>query len=92
MLQTTQYLISGKVQGVGFRYLTAQKAEKIALKGWVENLPDGRVRIVAQGTTSQHDALISWLSNGGVSYARIAEIKAESFQTDSPLSKFYIRR
>ena len=44
-----RYLISGRVQGVGFRYFTHVAAGREHLHGWVRNLPDGRVEIVAEG-------------------------------------------
>ena len=43
------YLISGRVQGVGFRAFTARHAHELDLKGWVRNLDDGRVETVATG-------------------------------------------
>ena len=43
------YLVSGRVQGVGFRAFTARKGDAIGLKGRVRNLRDGRVEIVASG-------------------------------------------
>jgi acylphosphatase len=44
-----RYLISGRVQGVGFRYFTEAAALREGLSGWVQNLPDGRVEIAAEG-------------------------------------------
>jgi acylphosphatase len=43
------YLVSGRVQGVGFRYFTQAAAERGGVCGWVENRPDGRVAIRAEG-------------------------------------------
>jgi acylphosphatase len=42
-------LISGRVQGVGFRYFAQAAAAREGLHGWVRNLPDGRVETVAEG-------------------------------------------
>ena len=41
--------VSGNVQGVGFRYFVQDIALKYDLKGWVKNLPDGRVEFIAEG-------------------------------------------
>ena len=46
---TKHYLISGRVQGVGFRMFVHRQATQLKLKGWVRNLNDGRVETVAQG-------------------------------------------
>ena len=44
-----RYLISGRVQGVGFRYFTKDAADREGVAGWVRNLPDGRVEAVVEG-------------------------------------------
>ena len=44
-----RYLISGRVQGVGFRFFTEATAVREGLHGWVRNLPDGRVEVAAEG-------------------------------------------
>jgi acylphosphatase len=44
-----RYLISGRVQGVGFRYFTEAVASREGVHGWVCNLPDGRVEASAEG-------------------------------------------
>jgi acylphosphatase len=44
-----RYVVSGRVQGVGFRYFAQAKASRDGLHGWVRNLPDGRVEAAAEG-------------------------------------------
>jgi acylphosphatase len=44
-----RYIVSGRVQGVGFRYFTEAVAAREGLHGWVRNLPDGRVEAAAEG-------------------------------------------
>ncbi len=47
--QKTRWLVSGRVQGVGFRWFVLQHAERLGLAGWARNLPDGRVEVVGVG-------------------------------------------
>lgn len=49
MVKTLHCLISGKVQGVGFRAWTKRIADQMGICGWVRNLKDGRVETLAQG-------------------------------------------
>ena len=51
-------LYTGRVQGVGFRYTTANLAKRFAVAGYVQNLPDGRVRLDVQGTADQVQGLL----------------------------------
>ena len=44
-----KFVVSGRVQGVGFRYFVVREAEALGLAGWVRNLPDGRVEVVVSG-------------------------------------------
>jgi acylphosphatase len=50
---------AGRVQGVGFRYTTCRVAARFAVSGWVQNLSDGRVRCVAEGSPAELDAFVS---------------------------------
>lgn len=49
---------SGRVQGVGFRYTTRQTAQEFEVTGYVQNLPDGRVRLEAEGKKPEIDAFV----------------------------------
>lgn len=57
-------LISGRVQGVAFRWETFQAAERCQVSGWVRNLPDGRVEAVAEGSRRNVNDLIDWCRKG----------------------------
>ena len=55
------YLFSGHVQGVGFRYTARHMAHNRPVSGYVRNLPDGRVEMVAEGEENDLDALLEAL-------------------------------
>lgn len=59
--------ISGRVQGVGFRWYARAQAHALGLAGWVRNLPDGRVEAVFQGARENVEAMTEWCSNGSPS-------------------------
>lgn len=44
-----RYLVTGRVQGVGFRYFVQRRAVELGLAGWVRNRPDGGVEVLAEG-------------------------------------------
>lgn len=48
-MRTRRYLVRGAVQGVGFRWFVHRHAARLRLRGWAQNLPDGRVEVVASG-------------------------------------------
>ena len=56
--------VSGIVQGVFFRSNTVHKANSLQIKGWVKNLPDSRIEILAEGTKEMLDAFLDWCEKG----------------------------
>ena len=56
--------ISGRVQGVFFRAATCDKAVSLGLAGWVRNLADGRVEVLAEGAAPRVAALLDWCQSG----------------------------
>ena len=57
-------LISGQVQGVGYRYSTREKAIALGIVGWVRNLPDGRVEAMIAGAAAPTDSMMQWFYSG----------------------------
>ena len=66
--------ISGIVQGVFFRSYTRQEANKKNVKGWVRNLPDGRVEVVLEGEEQDVKEIIEFCRKGP-SYAQVKDMK-----------------
>ncbi|MDE2800827.1 MAG: acylphosphatase [Gemmatimonadota bacterium] len=56
--------ISGRVQGVGFRYFTQREGERLGLVGWVKNLSNGDVKAEAEGNETQVDAFVEAIRRG----------------------------
>ena len=72
-----RYLVSGRVQGVGFRYFTQDIAALEGLTGLVRNLPDGSVEVVAEGAADALTRLEAALWRGP-SHARVEDVEVES--------------
>lgn len=64
MLFTKEIIITGKVQGVFFRRYTCEAADAIGITGFVKNLPDQSVYILATGTNEQLEEFINWCWQG----------------------------
>lgn len=76
MKQAKTFIVSGKVQGVGFRYLAQAAALEKEVTGWVKNLDNGFVEIYAEGTAEQLNSFVSVLKQGS-RFARVHHIKEE---------------
>jgi acylphosphatase len=72
-----RYVVSGRVQGVGFRYFTQDTARREGLTGVVRNLPDGRVEAVAQGDLESLERFEAALRRGP-SHARVDSVDIDS--------------
>jgi len=76
-----RYLVSGRVQGVGFRWWVRSKAMELGLGGWVRNLPDGRVEVVAGGEAGALTVLEDGLQHGP-RYALVEKVENIEIQDD----------
>ena len=83
-------IVIGKLQGVFFRASTHHTAEKLNIKGWVKNLDDGSVEIVAEGVKENLRKFISWC-NEGSEKAKVTEIKIKNLPSTGEFTHFYIK-
>lgn len=83
-------LISGRVQGVGFRHFTQKEARNRGLRGWVRNLDDGRVEVVVRGAAPDVSKLIELLRKGPA-IARVDQLEQRDLEEDGPEAGFEIR-
>lgn len=63
-IKRVRVIISGRVQGVGFRYFTQREGERLGLVGWVKNLSNGDVEAEAEGNEAQVDAFVKAIRRG----------------------------
>ena len=83
-------LISGIVQGVGYRWSCRREGQGIGVTGWVKNLDDGRVEVVLQGTREQVEKLIRWCYRGPEE-ARVSDIAVVYEETAETFQDFGVR-
>ncbi len=79
-LAARRFVVTGKVQGVFFRASTVRVAEKLGLRGFARNLPDGRVEILALGDAVSLGTLAAWLRRGPA-LARVTDVTEQEEDT-----------
>jgi acylphosphatase len=82
-LQSIRCLVAGRVQGVYYRTATAEQATRLQLDGWVKNLADGRVEVVAAGPQAAVADLVRWLWLGPPA-ARVEAVSLEEWTGELP--------
>ena len=90
MLVARRFLISGRVQGVGFRFFVEARATTEGVHGWVRNLPDGRVEAVLEGDEASVDRVEAALWRGP-SGAVVDDVTAEATVPSGRATGFSIR-
>ena len=89
---TSRFLVSGHVQGVGFRWFVARHARALGLSGYARNLPDGRVEVVAEGADQQALEQLEGRLRQGPAHARVALVERDDTITAAvPPGSFDIR-
>ncbi|MCW8828185.1 MAG: acylphosphatase [Gammaproteobacteria bacterium] len=75
--------VSGRVQGVWFRASTREQAHRLGLTGYVKNLADGRVEVLACGRRGALESLQAWLWRGSEA-AAVSEVECREIETAAP--------
>jgi len=84
-------IVEGRVQGVGFRYFTAESAIGLGLSGWVRNRWDGVVELVAEGERSKLEKLVGILWKGPRS-SFVTQVKVVYLEATGEYKGFSIRQ
>jgi acylphosphatase len=90
---TRMLRISGRVQGVGFRYALSDEARRLGLAGWVRNRADGSVEALVQGEAQAVEALLAWARIGPPA-ARVVQVVTGPAdpQEEQPHTGFALRQ
>ncbi|KGP93052.1 acylphosphatase [Pontibacillus chungwhensis BH030062] len=84
-------IVSGRVQGVGFRFSAQQKAQECNVVGWVKNKSDGTVEIEAQGENDRIQSYSEAIKHGPSPYAKVSDITIEELEPTNKFQTFEIR-
>jgi len=84
-------IVSGKVQGVGFRWSVKHEADTLKIKGYAENLSDGSVEILACGDNGNIEKIMEWLNKGGPMFAKIGNVRLHEVSLDQMPDTFETR-
>ena len=86
-----KFLISGEVQGVGYRFFAQRAAARHQIVGYVRNLKDGRVEALAEGIAADVEAFKHDLATGPA-YASVANVEELNLEPTGSYSLFRIER
>jgi acylphosphatase len=89
MTRSVDVRVTGRVQGVSFRWYTVREARRLGLAGWVRNEPDGAVAAHLEGPDDAVEEMVAWCGHGPPT-ARVADVElrdvpatgASSFEVD----------
>jgi len=88
-MQARHIFVDGMVQGVGYRAFVEREARTLGLVGWVRNISDGRVEVLAQGDDATLERLEALLHEGPGT-AMVSMVKSRVAEPDPELDRFYI--
>lgn len=89
-MKAVHVLVTGRVQGVGYRQGCRSTARSLHLVGWVRNLADGRVELFAQGSAEGIDRLLDW-AWAGPPGARVLGVETDVVAIDPTVTDFFIQ-
>jgi acylphosphatase len=87
---TLELRITGRVQGVGFRYALRDEANRLGINGWVRNRRDGSVEALVQGAPAAVEALVAWARRGPPG-SRVCDVIVAPAQNAQACASFEIR-
>ena len=90
-MRVRRYRVTGRVQGVGFRYFVWREAETLGVHGWVRNRADGTVEALARGTKEELDRLQDRIQDGP-RWSRVISISVIDESDEDVAPGFEIRR
>ncbi len=91
MKTARKFVISGEVQGVGFRYFAQRSAARHQVRGYIKNLEDGRVEALAEGPEKSVEEFKHDLA-AGPTYSRVEEIEETVLEPSNAYPTFRIER
>jgi acylphosphatase len=89
-MQQLQARVSGRVQGVGFRYFVREKARELGITGWTRNASDGSVEIVGEGEPVDLECFLAWVQQGPP-LSRVDKVEKNFVEETSGYPEFVIR-
>lgn len=89
-MKAVQILISGRVQGVGFRWFAEKRASELAVAGYVRNRPGGDVEVLAQADEQTLESFCRELREGP-RFAEVEELSVKTVPVDVDLEGFGVR-
>lgn len=90
-MKCVKCVISGRVQGVGFRWSARRKANEMGISGYAENLSDGTVEICVSGENDLVDEFCSWFEENGPTFAKVKDVSYTTCDSCETFNGFEIR-
>jgi acylphosphatase len=90
MMKRIRIIAGGRVQGVGYRVSVQERVSRLGVVGYVRNLPDGRVELVAEGTESELEEVLA-IAQEGSPFSDVTDISITEEKPEGEFDSFGIR-